>query len=320
MKKTVLLAVLLVSTFAFAQQPAGGSGGQRPQAPPDNRPGMDQVRQARDAARKGDADQAISLFQQALQTNPQLMEAETGIGTILDLEGKYDDARKHLANAIELAKPEQKVGALKSLAMSYAFQKNCKDATRYEQQAFDSQMAATPPDYIAAAETADELARICIESGDYNAAEKWYKTGHDTAFKKADLTDAEKDLWNFRWEHAQARLAARRGKKAEAQKHVAAAKAIIDRGVIDKAQAAFLPYLVGYVAFYTGDYKTAIDQLQQANQRDPFILVLLAQAYEKSGQKDQAMDLYKKVLTFNVHNPTGAFSRPLAKEKVGAGS
>jgi len=318
MKKTVLLVALLASTIALAQQPAGAGGGQRPQAPPDNRPGMDQVREARRNANQGNFDQAIALYQQALQANPQLMEAESGIGAILDVEGKYDEARKHFANAIELAKPDQKVGALKSMAISYAFQKNCKDATKYEQQAFDSQMAATPPDYVAAAETADELARICLESGDFNAAEKWYKTGHETAFKKSDLTDAEKDLWNFRWEHAQARLAARRGKKAEAEKHVAAAKAIIDRGVIDKAQAAFLPYLVGYVAFYTGDYKTAIDQLQQANQRDPFILVLLAQAYEKSGQKDQAMDLYKKVLAMNIHNPTGAFSRPLAKEKVGS--
>jgi tetratricopeptide (TPR) repeat protein len=134
------------------------------------------------------------------------------------------------------------------------------------------------------------------------------------------LSDADKDLWNFRWEHAEARIAARRGNKSEAQKHVAAAKAILDKGVIDKAQQAFFPYLTGYVAFYTGDYKTAIADLQQANQRDPFILALLAQAYEKSGQKDQAMDLYKKILTMNIHNPTGAFSRPLAKQKVGTSS
>jgi tetratricopeptide (TPR) repeat protein len=246
------------------------------------------------------------------------MEAESGMGVVLDLQGKYDEARKHFANAIELAKPDQKVGALKSMAISYAFQKNCKDATKYEQQAFDSQMKQTPPDYPAAAETANELARLCIESGDLNAADKWYKTGHETAFKKTDLSDADKDLWNFRWEHAQARIAARRGNKAEAQKHVAAAKAILDHNLITEAQAPFFPYLTGYVAFYGGDYKTAIDDLQKANQRDPFILVLLAQAYEKSGQKDQATDLYKKVLTMNIHNPTGAFSRPLAKEKVGS--
>lgn len=314
---TILLIAILSASIAFAQPPAGAGGGQRPQGPPDNRPGMEEVRQARRATGQGNLDEAYKLYHDAQEKNPQLMEAQLGLGTLLDLQGKYDEARKHIANAIELAKPEQKIQALKSMAISYAFTKDCKNATRYEQQAFDQQMSQSPPDTNAAAETANELARICIESGDLGAAEKWYRTGHDTAFKKADLTDAEKDLWNFRWEHAEARIAARRGNKAEAQKHVAAAKTIIDRGVIDKNQAVFFPYLTGYVAFYGGDYKTAIADLQQSNQRDPFILALLAQAYEKAGQKEQAMELYKKVLTMNIHNPTGAFSRPLAKEKAG---
>ena len=42
---------------------------------------------------------------------------------------------------------------------------------------------------------------------------------------KTDANAARKNLWEFRWEHAQARIAARRGDPAEAQRHVAAAKA-----------------------------------------------------------------------------------------------
>jgi tetratricopeptide (TPR) repeat protein len=90
---------------------------------------------------------------------------------------------------------------------------------------------------------------------------------------------------------------------------------------LDKAnnpdQARFYPYLTGYVAFYAGDYKTALADLQQADQRDPFILGLLGQAYEKSGDQKQAADYYRKVLTSNAHNPTNAFARPLAKKKLG---
>ena len=77
----------------------------------------------------------------------------------------------------------------------------------------------------------------------------------------------------------------------------------------------FYPYLSGYVAFYLGDYKTAIAELQKADQKDPFVLSLLAQAYEKSGDKAQALDYYRKVLTINSHSPTNAFARPLAKRK-----
>ena len=80
----------------------------------------------------------------------------------------------------------------------------------------------------------------------------------------------------------------------------------------------FYPYLSGYVAFYLADYKNAIADLQKGDQKDPFVLSLLAQAYEKSGDKTQALDYYRKVLTINSHSPTNAFARPLAKEKIAA--
>ena len=56
---------------------------------------------------------------------------------------------------------------------------------------------------------------------------------------------------------------------------------------------------------------------EKANQRDPFVMALLAQAYEKTGKNQDAMDLYKKILTLNIHNPTGAYARPIAQKKVG---
>jgi tetratricopeptide (TPR) repeat protein len=97
---------------------------------------------------------------------------------------------------------------------------------------------------------------------------------------------------------------------------VAAARAILDRGT-NTEQAQFLPYLVGYVAFYGGDYRTALAELQRANQNDPFIESLIAQAYEQLGDKDRAAEYYRKVLTSNAHGPTNAFARPLAKQKLG---
>ena len=112
-----------------------------------------------------------------------------------------------------------------------------------------------------------------------------------------------------------ARIRARQGRKEEAQKHLAAAKAILDKGG-NPDQTRFYPYIAGYVAFYGDDYKTAIAELQKADQKDPFILSLLAQAYEKSGDKAKAMELYKQVLTINSHSPTNAFARPLAEQKT----
>ena len=170
--------------------------------------------------------------------------------------------------------------------------------------------------FEAAAGVANELARIKLESGDLDGAATWYKTGYDTAARKTDMKDADKNLWAFRYANAQARIAARRGQRDEAQKQVAAAKVALEKAN-NPDQAQFLPYLTGYVAFYGGDYKTAIADLQKASQDDPFILILLAQSFEKSGDAAQAKQYYEKVMANNSHGPTNAFARPVAKKKLG---
>src|SRR5256884_4773631 len=135
-----------------------------------------------------------------------------------------------------------------------------------------------------------------------------YEIGHDTGLKEPEIKPARQNLWNFRWEHAQARIAARRGDQAEAQKHVAAAKAILDKGTIPE-QAQFFPYLKGYVAFYAGDYKAALEGLNQANQNDPFI-----QSYEKLSEKQKALEYYRKASMAASHNPAAAYAVPFAKK------
>jgi tetratricopeptide (TPR) repeat protein len=148
-----------------------------------------------------------------------------------------------------------------------------------------------------------------------DTAYHWYQVGHDTGLKEPDIKPARVDLWKFRWEHAQARIAVRRGNQAEAQKHVAAAKAILDNGT-NPEQALFLPYLQGYVVFYASDYKTALEELLKANQNDPFIQCMIGQTYEKLGDKDQALEYYRKASAAFSHNPTAAYAVPFTKKKL----
>ena len=275
----------------------------------------DLVKQGEKLNAEGKQDEALALYKKALQASPGLYEAHLDAGIALDLKGDYAGAREHFTKAIDLAPPDSKPQARRALAISYTFEGNAYEAAKSEMEVFSARLAKD--DSTGAAETANELARIYLETGDPDHAYKWYKMGYDTASRKPDMSDADKNLWLFRWEHAQARIAARRGNGDEAQQHVAAAKAALDKAN-NPDQARFFPYLTGYVAFCAGDYKTAISDLQKADQRDPFILVLLAQAYEKSGDKTQAMDYYRKVLASNAHNPTNAFARPIAKKKLAA--
>jgi tetratricopeptide (TPR) repeat protein len=272
------------------------------------------VKQAQQLNNDGKQDEALATYRKALEISPNNVDAHLGIGSVLDLKGDYAEARRHLAKAIDVAPADAKERAWRTMAFSFVFECRMAEADRLEQQVFDARMARQ--DFLSAADVANETARLYLECGDINDAEKWYKTGYQTAIRKTDMSDADKNLWLFRWENAQARMAARRGQREEAQKHVSAAKLALDKAN-NPDQARFYPYLTGYVAFYAGDYKTAIADLQQADQRDPFILSLLAQAYEKSGDQTRATDYYRKVLASNAHNPTNAFARPLAKKKLG---
>jgi tetratricopeptide (TPR) repeat protein len=300
----------LLAAFSSAQQPAPAH------APAPGSP-ADLVQQGEKLSREGKLDAALALYRQALDKSPDLYEAHLAEGMALDLKGDYTEAHEHFTKAIEVAPADSKAQALRAMAVSYAFESNSFKAAEFELQVFNARLAKS--DSVGAAEICNELARIYLEAGDPDHAYKWYKMGYDTAAHKPDLTDADKNLWLFRWENAQARIAARRGQAGEAQQHIAAAKAALDKAN-NPEQAKFYPYLTGYVAFYTGDYKTAIAELQKADQHDPLILALLGEAYEKSGDAAQAKAYYQKVLESNGHNPANAFARPLAKKKLGSGT
>ncbi len=305
MKKTALLvASLIFSTAILAQNPN----------PPQGPPQPEFVRQANQMAREGKLAEALKTFEEHTGVPADAFAANVGAGNILDLMDRGEEARQHFAKAAEIAPaPQQKAQANRATAMSWAFEGNCKKTLDYEQKVMDFYKGEN--NFFQQGEVADEGARVCIDNGDLNAAEEWYKMGHDLGLKEPDIKPDRVDLWNFRWEHAQARVAARRGNKAEAEKHVAAGEAILDKGT-NPNQVQFFPYLVGYVALYTGDYKTALENLQKANQNDPFIQCLMAGTYEKLGEKEKATELYKKAAATTAHNPPGAYAHRVTKGKV----
>src|SRR5262252_7036394 len=173
------------------------------------------IKQAQKLNSEGRQDDALAFYRKALQLAPNDPEGHLGAGMALDLKGSYGEAREHFEKAIEVSPPEKKDQALRAMAISYAFEQSPGQAAKYEQQVFDAR--AEKQDFIGAAEIANELARIYLESGDADNAHAWYQRGYETALRKPDLSDSDKDLWLFRWEHAQARIAARRGRHEEAQ-------------------------------------------------------------------------------------------------------
>jgi tetratricopeptide (TPR) repeat protein len=317
MKKTmVLLASFVLSAVPLQSQTTPPKPASSAAAAPDSPQSQiaDMVKLGRKLQSEGKLDEAIAEEKKALALSADSYDAESAIGAALDLKGDYAEARKHLQRAIDLADADHKPGALRSMAISYAFERDSKDATKYGWQAYQMLLDAKKPTDAAGA--ANELARIQLESGDIASAQKTYIAGCAVGAKAA-TTPAEQDLWQFRIEHALARIAARQGNKDEAEKHVAAAKALVAKNTLPQAQLIYVPYLTGYVAFYLGDYNAALADLQKADQKDPFILALIAQTYEELNDKVQAKEYWTRVLGIYSHNPTNAFARPLAKKATG---
>ena len=316
-----LLRVVILSAAAcalpvtsFAQQTKGKAKEQSPH-----------LRQAADLAREGKLAEARASVDRELAENPTSGPA----ANMLDSLGATKDARVIFQKRIDTAPDAAaKAAAQRAMAMSYAFDGDSKATVKLEQEVIAywvTRETAEPQNaFYQQGEMANEAARVCIDAGDLDAAEYWYKKGTEWGNKEPEPRTHPKSLWDYRLAHGLGRIAARRGDKAEAQKQIAVARKILDSDPkMAEAQERFFPYLVGYVALYTGDLKTAETELTKAMtatgaQNDPFFPCLLAMTYEKLGQKEKAMEFYRKAYGLaTAHNPPAAHVRPLARKKLG---
>ena len=194
------------------------------------------------------------------------------------------------------------------------FEGNAAAAVTFYQQVFDSQLKANA--ISPAANTANALARTLLETGDLDNAAKWYRTGYETAAKIQNVPPEETDIWEMRWRHAQGRIAARRKQFDAARDHLAAVEGLVAKGTLPDGQQSFAPQLAGYIAFYQGHYDEAIAALAKADQQDPFVLGLLAQAHEQKQDMATAKEHYARVLARPGFPLQMALARPLAARRL----
>jgi len=267
------------------------------------------VQQGRRLNAAGRQTEALALYERALQINPDQFEAHLASGIALDLLGRYEEARRHLSRAIELAPEEGKRPALMAMAVSWTFQKRTGDAAKTYEHVFDRDVAAGH--HADAAEAANALGRLYLEMGDNAGARRWYQTGYEAARRQPEETGSQLTLWKFRWLHAQARIAAREGKATDATLREIRALVSSSKELADEKPS--LAYLDGYLALYQKAPKAALSALAEADQNDPFILMLTARAHEQLNQRDAARATWQRVLTLNGHSLQNALARPAAR-------
>ena len=246
----------------------------------------------------------------------------------LDVDAKHPEARAIFQKLIDNAPdPATKAAAQRRMAISHGFEGHCAETVRYEEMViayWKTRESQEPQNaFYQEGEMANEAARICIDAGDLTTAERMYKRGSELGLEEPEPKTHPKSLWDYRLAHAMARLAARKGDKAEAQRQVAEARKILDSDPTMAAnQERFFPYLTGYVALYTNDLTTAQADLtkalsMQGNSTDPFMHALMGMVHEKLGHAAVAREWYQKAYDLATqHTPPSAFARPFTRKKL----
>jgi tetratricopeptide (TPR) repeat protein len=273
----------------------------------------DFIAEARRLDLDGQTDAAIALYARVLEAHPDSHDARYGMGRALDLAGRYEEARGHFARALDLAPATDREQTLRMLGLSWTFAGQVEEAAPYFRDVFDRRIAAR--NFAAASEVANELGRAYLELGLFDLAEHWYRAGHDTAGREDGRQEWRIDLADMRWAHARARIAARQGAAADARREVAVVRQLLDKPGNEDQQVQY-PHLVGYVELHLKAPAAAVAALEQADQSDPFVLLLLGQAHDALGHVDRATAYYQQVLQSTSHAVNNAIARPIARERL----
>ncbi len=263
------------------------------------------------------AEKARVAFEKALAIGPRSARAEAFLAGDELLKGNYEKART-IYDGVEKSLPKGSVPfAIRfGVTFSHLYQGHVDAAleslrtylTEYKANGLDQQF---PEVFIWNA-----MARINLENGRFDEAMADYKKGYESV-PGSSLPEDQKQTWYGRLRHGTARTLARMGKHQEAWAEAEAVKKMIeDGGEPAKQYWPAYHYLAGYLKLEAGDAAAALEHLKQANPDDPFHTLLLARAYEKVGQKDEAKKTYEKVLASQQGGIERALAYPEAKRKV----
>jgi tetratricopeptide (TPR) repeat protein len=270
-------------------------------------------------ANLGKLDESNAAFERARKLDGSTPRVYTFLGNNELLKGNYLKARELFnASLAKQVKGSAPFGPNYGVAYAYIYQGDIKSAVKtLEAYAADYQ-TSTQQQNFPAVFIWNSIARLHLEYGNAEDAMKAYEKGYAT-IPGSNLDEMQKKIWLGRLHHGQARTLAKMGKQAEAWKEADVIKKMIEDGGKDGEQ--FWPsyhYVTGYLKLEAGDYAKAVEELKQTDLTDPFHKLLLARAYEKSGDGLNAQKLYKEITEFNQLTLERALAYPEAKKKLKA--
>jgi tetratricopeptide (TPR) repeat protein len=268
---------------------------------------------------RGKVAEAKKHFERAIAIDPSLPRVYAFVGNTELLSDNYAKAREYYGKAVSMApKTAIPFPSIFGTVSSYVYEGNYDAAIKrmaafreeYEKSPNASQF---PPVFIW-----NSLARLHLESGKPEIAFDYYQKGYASIPATVTMSENDKKAWYGRMHHGMGRSLAKMGKHDEAWKHADTIKGMIEAGGEEGKQ--FWPayhYMAGYLKLEAGDYKAAVEHLKQSDiANDDFHRLLLARAYEKAGDRENAMKTYQSIVDSRALGIERALSYGEAKKKV----
>jgi tetratricopeptide (TPR) repeat protein len=267
----------------------------------------------------GKLDEANAAFERAIKLDGSTPRVYTFLGNNEVMRGNYAKAREYFNTSLaKQVKGSAPFGPNYGLAFAEIYQGNIKGAIKTLEAYAAEYQTSTQQQQFPAVFIWNSIARLHLEHGKPEDAMKAYEKGYST-IPGSKLDETQKKIWLGRLHHGKARTLAKMGKREEAWKEAELIKKMIEDG--GKEGEQFWPayhYVAGYLKLEAGEYAKAVEELKQTDLTDPFHKLLLARAYEKTGDTASAQKLYKEITEFNQLTLERALSYPEAKKKLKA--
>ncbi len=267
----------------------------------------------------GDLAAAKHLFEMAVKADNTTPRAMSFLGNVNILQGDYAGARKHYQQALKASTANiAPFGPYTGLAYSYIYEGKYDDAIATLKQWKDNYVKAGNNANFPEVFIWNAIGRVYLESGRPADAIPYYEGGYKSV-EASSLEAIEKQIWLGRVHHGKGRALAKLGKTQEAWAEAELIKKMIDEG--GERGKEFVPayhYIAGYLKLEAGDYAAAIEHMKQSDLTDPFHMLILARAYDKAGDKENAIKSYEAITKTKVANLERGLSVPEATRRLTA--
>lgn len=260
----------------------------------------------------GKYEDSITEYRKALAIDPNFIASRVGIASDLTYMGKADEAIAELQKIIDSALSD---GDRRTALFGMAVVNTDGGKMDKALEAMDREFAVAEKINDVASMTADLQAKstILVEMGKYDEA----RTQLERLLKMTeDSTQSQEIKDNTRLFHHYNMVGVMLGKNdiAAATKEAEEFRVGAEKSK-NPAQVKQAHELAAMIALAQKDFDKAIEELQQANQQNPYNLYRSCQAYQGKGDKAKATEFCAKAAGFNsLPNLNYAFVRTKARK------